>query len=83
MIAHNCVQATARDVLRDAILRLEAAGFPVIFSSHDEIISECDPSTPVDEVVRLMCIPPAWAPDLPLDAENDCQPPLALSSSLS
>ena len=69
VLFENVVQATARDVLRDAIIRLEAAGIPVIFSSHDECICEVDPNFPVDEVVRLMCIPPAWAPDLPLSAE--------------
>ena len=74
VLFENVVQGTARDVLRDAILRLEAAGFPVIFSSHDEIISECDPSTPAAEVVRIMTIPPAWAPDLPLAAEATASP---------
>ena len=69
VLFENVVQATARDVLRDAILRLEAAGIPIIFSSHDEIIAEVDVDFSVDEVVRLMCIPPAWAPDLPLSAE--------------
>ena len=68
-IFENVVQAVARDVLRDAIIRLEAAGFPVIFSSHDEVIVECDPLTLPSEIVRIMTIPPKWAPDLPLDAE--------------
>lgn len=72
MIAHNCVQATARDVLRDAILRLEAAGHPVIFSSHDEVVIETekiDPEVQKSEIIRIMTIPPTWAHDLPLAAE--------------
>lgn len=68
-IFENVIQACARDVLRDAIIRLEAAGIPVVFSSHDEVICEVDPSFPKEEVVRLMTIPPAWAPNLPLAAE--------------
>jgi hypothetical protein len=74
VLFENVVQATARDVLRDAIIRLEAAGFPVIFSSHDECICEVDPNFPAAEVVRIMTIPPAWAPDLPLAAEATASP---------
>ena len=69
VLFENVVQAVARDVLRDAILRLESAGYPVIFSSHDEIISEVDPSVSAEEVIKIMCIPPIWAPNLPLSAE--------------
>ena len=60
-IFENVVQAVARDVLRDAVIRCEAAGIPVIFSSHDEIIAEVEPSFPAAEVVRIMTIPPDWA----------------------
>ena len=69
VLFENTIQAVARDVLRDAILRLEAAGFPVIFSSHDEIITEVNPSVSVDEVIKIMTVPPIWAPNLPLSAE--------------
>jgi hypothetical protein len=69
VIFENVIQAIARDVLRDCVLRLEAHGIPVIFSSHDEVICEVDPSFPKEEIVRLMTIPPLWAPDLPLSAE--------------
>ena len=69
VLFENVIQGVARDVLRDAIIRLEAAGFPVIFSSHDEAIVETDSPLSKDEVVRIMTIPPAWAPDLPLAAE--------------
>ena len=72
-IFENVVQAVARDVLRDAILALEAAGFPVIFSSHDEVIVEADSSidsvTLKSQIIQIMTIPPSWAGGLPLDAE--------------
>lgn len=68
-IFENVVQATARDVLRDAVIRLEDARIPVIFSSHDEVIVEVDPSFSCHEVVRIMTVPPIWALDLPLEAE--------------
>lgn len=74
VLFENVVQATARDVLRDAVLRLEAAGIPVVFSSHDEVICEVDPSFPKEEVVRIMTISPGWALDLPLEAEATASP---------
>lgn len=68
-LAENCVQATARDVLRDAMLRLDEAGFDLRMHVHDEvIINEPIGGRTVDDVVKLMCVPPEWAPDLPLNA---------------
>ena len=68
-LAENCVQATARDCLRDAMLRLDDAGFDIRMHVHDEvIINEPVWGRDLDEVIELMCIPPEWAPDLPLNA---------------
>lgn len=68
-LAENCVQATARDCLRDAMLRLDDAGFDIRAHVHDEvIINEPKDGRSLDEVIKLMCTPPEWAPDLPLNA---------------
>ena len=40
LIAHNCSQALARDIFTDMLLRVEAAGYPVILHIHDELIVE-------------------------------------------
>ena len=40
---------------------------------HDEIVCiapETDATTVMDKIIELMCIPPSWAPDLPLAAEG-------------
>ena len=65
----NVIQAIARDVLVEGILRLEAAGIPVIFSAHDEVICEVDENFDPSIVKATMVVPPDWAFDLPLEAE--------------
>ena len=68
-LAENCVQATARDCLREAMMRLDDAGFDIRMHVHDEvIINEPINGRGLDEVIRLMCVSPTWAPDLPLNA---------------
>lgn len=66
----NIVQATARDCLAEAMFRLEAAGFPVVFHVHDEVICEVPIGvSSADEVSKLMGKELPWAPGLPLKAD--------------
>jgi DNA polymerase len=67
-LAENVVQATARDVLAEAILRIEAAGHSVVLHVHDEVVVECDPSVTDEQLHELMTVTPAWAPGLPVDS---------------
>ena len=73
-IVSNCVQAVARDCLAEAIERVTAAGLPVVFHIHDEIVIETEPfGTPeemLDRVASLMAAPIPWAPGLPLAADG-------------
>ena len=51
--------------------RLEAAGFPVVFHVHDEVVIDAAPEqASLEAVVEIMKQPPAWAPDLPLNADG-------------
>lgn len=65
----NVVQATARDILAEGILRLEAADIPVIFSAHDEVVCEVDDSFEGSFIKLMMTEPPDWMPGIPLEAE--------------
>lgn len=73
-IVENCVQATARDCLAVAIERVMAAGLPVIFHIHDEVVIETVPFGTAEEmlakVTEIMAAPIAWAPGLPLAADG-------------
>lgn len=70
-LVENVVQAIARDCLAVAIEALEAAGFPVVFHVHDEVVIECPADrADLDAVVEIMTRPIPWAPDLPLNADG-------------
>lgn len=69
-LVENIVQATARDCLAEAITRLEAKGYPVVFHVHDEVICEIPKGkSSVDEINEIMGTPISWAPGLPLKAD--------------
>lgn len=74
LIAHNCVQRMARDIIAEAVLRLESAGFQVAFTAHDEAVLVVDPDNKDDakaEAEHIMSQPPEWAPGLPLAVEGE------------
>lgn len=63
----NITQATARDLLAEAMWRLERAGLDIVGHVHDEVILEVPmDSITVDEVCDIMNQNPTWAEGLPL-----------------
>lgn len=68
-LVENIVQATARDILAEAILRLEENGYPVVFHVHDECIVESRGTT-IEVINDLMAQSPEWAEGLPLNSEG-------------
>jgi DNA polymerase len=71
-LIENAVQAIARDLLRDAMRRMKAAGFDVVLTVHDEIVSETSADRDLDEFKRLLTIVPDWAKGLPVHAKSWC-----------
>lgn len=70
VITENIVQATARDLMMPALLRLEDR-YPVLMSVYDEGVCERRIGQgSVDEFVGILCESPIWAPGLPIDAKG-------------
>jgi DNA polymerase bacteriophage-type len=66
----NIVQSVARDLLAEAMLRIEGAGYSIVTHSHDEIVAEVEQNFgSADELARFMTVPPAWVPEMPLAAK--------------
>ncbi len=73
-LAENIVQALCRDLLAWSMPVVEAAGYPIILSVHDELITETpdDDRYNVAELEEAMCHLPSWARGFPLAAEGEC-----------
>ncbi len=70
-LVENIVQGTARDLLAEAMLRVEKKGYPIVMHCHDEIIAEVpEGSGSVDEMCEIMAVQPKWAAGLPLRADG-------------
>ena len=67
-LAENATQAVALDVLAESMPRIEAAGFQIVLSIHDEFITEAGFDKTADDLARLMTVTPPWGAGLPLNA---------------
>lgn len=71
IVAHNCVQATARDVLREAMFSLTEKGWDIRAHVHDECIcTEPIGGKTVEQMCEAMCPDIPWAEGLPLNADG-------------
>lgn len=67
-LTENVVQAFSRDVMADAMLRLDKAGFPLVLTVHDEIVAQAG-ADGLPEFKRIMEKAPEWAEGLPIAVE--------------
>ena len=71
-LVENITQAVARDLMAEAMLRIEAAGFEIILSVHDELIAEVreDSNLSVEQFEKLMSALPSWAAGCPVESKG-------------
>lgn len=68
LLCENLVQATARDIFGECLLRLDQH-YDLVLQTHDEAVVEVPDATDAQDIVKLMTIPPSWMPNIPLAAE--------------
>lgn len=66
-LTENVVQAVARDFMAEALLRLDARGYSVVLSVHDEGLTERKKGTgSLKEFVEIMETVPEWGKGCPI-----------------
>lgn len=74
-LVENATQAIARDILAEAMARMEDYGLNIVAHVHDEVIIEAPIGKyTVDEVCKLMAVKPDWCEGLPLSAAGYLAP---------
>ena len=74
-LVENATQAIARDILAEAMARMEDYGLNIVGHVHDEVIIEAPVGKyTVDEVCKLMAVKPDWCEGLPWAAAGYLAP---------
>lgn len=68
VLTENVVQATARDIMMVGKESAEDAGYEILFTVHDEELTENETGT-LSEFTQLMSKVPEWCPELPIKVE--------------
>lgn len=66
-LVENCTQAIARDILCEAMRRMDSKGLQIVAHVHDEVIIEAPKGAyTVEDICNLMNERPDWGKDIPL-----------------
>lgn len=69
-LVENITQAVARDLLAAALLRIDAARYPIVLHVHDEIVADVPHGFgDLDNFESIMAIIPEWAAGFPIKVE--------------
>lgn len=74
ILTENMSQGLARDIFSDMMIRVDAAGYPVILHVHDEIVCEvpeAQAEQALTDILGIMHAAPSWIPDIPVAAEGE------------
>lgn len=70
-LAENVTQGSCACLLRAAMLRAEAAGYPVVLHVHDEVVAQRrEGEGDLEEFNRIVAEVPGWADGLPMGASG-------------
>lgn len=75
LFCENCVQATARDIMAHALVKMDKQGMNPVLTVHDEAVCQLlkklypDPKQAAEAVRQIMLDAPVWAYGLPIDAD--------------
>jgi len=73
-LVENLIQALARVVMSDAMLRIMALGYRIVTTTHDELVvlikKDGSEQKQLDACTVEMKRVPSWLPGIPLDAES-------------
>ena len=69
-LTENIVQATARDCLAVAMMRVDEKGHEIVMHVHDEMIIDAPNDVTNQEITDIMSTPIEWAPGLPLKGDT-------------
>jgi DNA polymerase len=61
----------AADIMTESMFRVEAKGYPVVLTVHDEVIAETKKNHgSIEEYLALLSEVPEWAKGLPIKVEG-------------
>lgn len=67
LLTENYVQALARDIFVECLVRLEAHGYPIVLHTHDEPCAEVPIGTgSIEHFEQIAGVLPAWCADWPI-----------------
>lgn len=69
-LVENATQAIARDIMANNMVAIEEAGYPIVLSVHDELLTDTPDTAKYShkELSALLATNPPWAEGLPLAA---------------